>query len=544
LKAALAELTAFKSGRKYEDMKKEHQKEKNCLERTLEAVRQELAMAHKNAITARNNWFQVFEDIEKEFKKKLGKIQTELKSVKEEMFKILREKDAALDKVKELRLKLYETETLLEDERGKNLTLRSQINRDHENSSLPSSTTRTKRKKITNNREVSGKKRGGQPGHEGHRRKRQEPTMEPVLLDPPQKVLEDPDFKKTKKTITKQLVNIRLVLEVTDYQADVYYNSKTGERVHAKFPAGIVNDVNYGGSIKAAAFLLNHDCRVSIDKCGEFLSDLTGGRLNLSNGMISHLSKEFAGKSQKELKAAFADLLLVPVMHTDFTATRLDGKHVQILICAEPDGKALYFARKQKGHEGIKDSPVETYQGILVHDHDTTLYRYGSDHQECLAHVLRYLKDSIENEPGRTWSTLMRGHLQAGIHYINSLTEESEWDEGWVRDFETRYREILQTAKKEYDYIPANEYYKDGYNLYLRLEKYMGNHLLFLHNLDVPATNNTAERLLRVWKRKQAQAVTFRSFDSIDYLCQCMSMLFMMRQEDGNLFERVAQVFG
>ena len=49
----------------------------------------------------------------------------------------------------------------------------------------------------------------------------------------------------------KQLVNIRTILEVTEYHADVYYNSATGERVHAEFPAGVIDDVNYGGSIKA-----------------------------------------------------------------------------------------------------------------------------------------------------------------------------------------------------------------------------------------------------------------------------------------------------
>ena len=34
----------------------------------------------------------------------------------------------------------------------------------------------------------------------------------------------------------------------------------------------------------------------------------------------------------------------------------------------------------------------------------------------------------------------------------------------------------------------------------------MRNHLLFLHDLRIPATNNEAERLLRNYKRKQAQA--------------------------------------
>ena len=73
----------------------------------------------------------------------------------------------------------------------------------------------------------------------------------------------------------------------------------------------------------------------------------------------------------------------------------------------------------------------------------------------------------------------------------------------------------------------------------------MRNHLLFLHDFRVPATNNEAERLLRNYKRKQAQAVTFRSFESIDYLCQCMSMLVLMRREEPvNIFDRVSRIFG
>ena len=40
----------------------------------------------------------------------------------------------------------------------------------------------------------------------------------------------------------------------------------------------------------------------------------------------------------------------------------------------------------------------------------------------------------------------------------------------------------------------------------------MQNHLLFLHDLRVPATNNEAERLLRNYKRKQAQARDIQKF--------------------------------
>ena len=76
------------------------------------------------------------------------------------------------------------------------------------------------------------------------------------------------------------------------------------------------------------------------------------------------------------------------------------------------------------------------------------------------------------------------------------------------------------------------------------MKKYQQNHLLFLHDLRVPATNNEAERLLRKYKRKQAQAVTFRSFESIDELCKCMSMLVLMRRkEQANLFREIAEIF-
>jgi hypothetical protein len=334
------------------------------------------------------------------------------------------------------------------------------------------------------------------------------------------------------------------MLEVTEYHADVYYNSKTGERIHAAFPDGLADDVNYGGSVRAFLFLLNNDCCTSIDKSRKFLSDLTGGKLNVSKGMINKLSREFAQKSEQQRKELFSDMLLCPVMHTDCTNAKANGRNAYVFVCATPDGKSLYFAREKKGHEGVKGTVAEDYQGILVHDHEKTFYSYGSNHQECLAHILRYLKDSIDNEPERTWNKEMRSLVQEMIHYRKSLPPEAEPDPAAVAELEGRYRKILQTAGEEYEYIPPGDYYRDGYNLYLRMEEYMSNHLLFLHDHRVPATNNEAERLLRSYKRKQQQAVSFRSFENIDYLCQCMSMLVMMRQnEEENIFNRVSEIF-
>lgn len=543
LKAASAELQSFKSGEKYVRMEAQRLKEVRALERTVAGLKKELADSRCETVNVRNQWFEIFEQLQKECERKVSEARKELRQMERRALKAERQRDEALAKVTQQRHELYQVKTELEDEKEKNQKLTAQINRDYENSSIPSSKSIC-HKKISNNREKTGRKPGGQPGHKGHCRKRQIPSQPPVLLPPPQAVLDDPDFKKTAKTIVKQLVNIRLTVDVTEYHADIYHNSKTGERVHAPFPKGVVDDINYGGSIRAFLFLLNNDCCISIDKSRRFLSDLTGGKLNISKGMISRLCRSFAEKTGPEQKKLFADMLLSPVMHTDCTNARVNGKSAYVFVCATPDGNALYFAREKKGHEGVKGTVAEDYQGILVHDHESTFYSYGTAHQECLAHILRYLKDSMENEPERTWNKQMHSLVQEMIHYRNSIPENGKPDETAVSGFEERYRNILQKAGEEYEDIPPGRYYRDGYNLYLRMDGYMENHLLFLHDLRVPATNNEAERLLRNYKRKQMQAVSFRSQSSIDYLCQCMGMLVMMRQDNGtNLFDRVARIF-
>lgn len=89
--------------------------------------------------------------------------------------------------------------------------------------------------------------------------------------------------------------------------------------------------------------------------------------------MISKLSREFALKTEPERRTAYAEMLLSPVMHTDCTNARENGKNCQVYVFVTPDGKALYFAREKKEHEGVKGTVTEDYQGIL---RDSTFYHY------------------------------------------------------------------------------------------------------------------------------------------------------------------------
>jgi predicted nucleic acid-binding Zn-ribbon protein len=539
------QVSDFKSGERYIKIQADH-KEHLCIKnREIEGLKQELAQSRRQTIDVRNKWIQVNEDLIAEHAKELSRKDREIEALKKKVLNLQNRCGEWKDRFLDARRELYEVKTELEDKEGIIQKLKAQINRDYENSSKPSSMS-PNRKKIHNSRVPTGKKPGGQPGHPGHGRKKQVPTSK-INIPPPPEWIGNPDYKPTGKVITKQLVGIRVILVVNEYSTVEYRNVRTWERVHADFPDGVVNDVNYDGSVKAFAFLLNNHCHVSIAKVSDFLSELTGGELNISTGMICGLSKEFSLKTEAEQNEAFADLLLSPVMCTDFTTVRVDGKNMNVIVCA--DGRnILYSAREHKGHEGVKGTPVEGYQNTLVHDHDKTFYSYGGNHQECNQHPSRYLKGSMENEPGLKWAGLMRELIQQMIHFKKSLDpyddrDPNQIDGDAVDAFEARYDEILALAKDEYDYEPPSKYNMDGFNLYKRMEKYKANHLLFLHDRRVPATNNESERLLRVVKRKGAQAMTFRSFNSLDYLCRSLGIVASLRTQGSNLYASVASIY-
>lgn len=417
--------------------------------------------------------------------------------------------------------------------------LKAQMNRDHENSSIPSSKERFP-KKIKNSRVKSGKKPGAQHGHIGHKRPHMSPTKPAITIPVPSHIISNPDYYLTGKMITKQVCDIEVSVSVTEYTTPEYRSRSTGKRGHAPFPTGVINEFNYGPNAKALAFLLNNHCNVSIDKTSELISAISNGKVMLSRGFINDLPRQFSENTADDRTRIFDRLLQSPVMYSDATPGRVNGKTVQVIVCANED-ELLYSFRKHKGHEGIKGTPVEEYQQILVHDHDKTYYNYGGNHQECLAHVLRYLQDSIDNEPHLTWNSKMKEFLSSLIHSYKS--EPHLYDERLINEKEKEYSKILSIAASEYLNHTPKKYYPDGFNLYKRMEKYKANHLLFLRHPEINYTNNLSERSLRKFKRKQIQAVTFRSNKSVEYLCDCMSIIQTYRLYNTNIYDIARSAF-
>jgi len=540
LKSYAHRLREFETGEKYVSMKADIRRINEYYEREVKGLKSKLADANAHEISMGSKWMQVITDMEKEHKKGLAAKDMALREMEERALRAERARDALMDQVRDSKKELYGVKVELEDTKERNQKLLNQLNKNHENSSLPSSA-KPHRRKIHNSREKTGKKPGGQPGHEFHGRKPHEPTNR-IEIEPPREYIENPDYRPTGRIITKQVLRLRVFLEVFEYSTPEFRHAKTRQRVHAEFPEGVDNEVNYDGSVKAFAFLLNNYCNVAVDKVRDFMRDMTGGQLEMSHGMICGLTKEFSLKTQDEQKEAISQLLSAPFMCTDFTGVRVNGEGAQVIVSANP-GAVNFSARGHKGFEGVAGTPVEDYQGTLVHDHDKTFYKYGGNHQECLGHPIRYLKGSIENEPGLTWNKQMRELLQELIHYRNSVGDDAEPVAEIVEAYRNEYLGIIDTARAEYEYEPPTKYNKDGFNLYKKLEGYIDNHLLFLSDHRLPATNNLSERLLRLIKRKLKQVMTFRSFYSLGYFCDALGVIEGLRMAEQNLYSRVSDIF-
>ena len=355
--------------------------------------------------------------------------------------------------------------------------------------------------------------------------------------------MNDENYEPTGKLIRKQSIGVRVVPEVTEYITKEYRDKRTGQRVHAEFPEGLVDDVTYEGTVKAAAYLLNNHLFTSIDKTRQFLKDISHGAIDISNGFICNLSKQFSKFTEEERDEIFEELAAAPTLHADFTFARQNGKQAAVMVTTYKH-RVLYQGRMKKGDEGVKDSPLEFYEGTTITDHEASLLKHGSRHQECLAHVKRYAKGAAENDPEKKWSSKLVTWISDSIGYWNRIKDgEETFDKSKSDKYIEELRGILDLAKEEFEKTPPSKYNRDDYNLFKRMYEDTDDYILFLRDPSVDPTNNDAERSGRRVKRKAHQVMSFRSMDGLEHFCDGLTILESMRINKENLFEGVARRF-
>ncbi len=466
---------------------------------------------------------QISTDKNKEYTAELSELSRKYTTLKHQYEILRQQRKSADEEVCRLRGLLFEKEKIITENNAFIDSLKLRINKNSENSSLPSSQNRPYHKRAnTFNGRVKdpAKSQGAQKGHKHCARKNIAATHT-VLIPPSADILSNADLYATKETVIKKLIGLKFCVDVTEFITPVYRSRSTGARIHAPFPKGLTDEITYDSGIDSIVLWLTNYCNVSIRKTKDFLGELTDGKISPSVGYINGLLKRFGKRSENEYATLYDKLIASEVMNLDSTGCNVNGKNKRLFVFT--NGNEAYFAfREGKTLKDLENTPVDGFTGALVHDHETAFYRFGNKslHQECIAHILRYLKAAIEENPNLTW------HKSMHEFFIKLIrTYHNDRDSIVYEQVMSEYNNLLSRGKYEYSLHPPNKYLREGEKLLSRLEKYAQENFLFLKHPNVPHTNNICERLLRNIKRKVKQAVAFRSPESVKALCEFLSII-------------------
>ena len=431
--------------------------------------------------------------------------------------------------------------------------LKSIINKDSGNSSKPPSSDGFK-KPVSNSRETSGRKRGGQPGHPGHHlskpanweKLKERDLAEDMVIDHTQ---------GRRNYVARCVLDIGLTVKWTEHR----YLPGAAELREQPQP------VIYGENIKALAILLTTH-NVPQERLCECIEEISHGAIRMSEGTLNQIVRRFSEGLDGELEAIKADLLNGLVMHTDETPMRTTqweepGKADQASTLETSNKKSelayirthsnahstLYTVNRHKDMQGvIRDGILPLYQGILSHDHDSKYYHFGNEHATCGEHLLRDLK-GISEGYGCAWPNRMRAFLSEMNTYKKADFKEhpdaAGCGEEKYHEFSKRY-DILVRQGEEETTRESNQYAREELRRIVeRLRSFKDSYLLFMKKYIAPFTNNLAERDLRGCKGRQKVSGCFRRCHGIVAFARIRSFLSTLRKRGLGIMEAIRSVF-
>ncbi len=431
---------------------------------------------------------------------------------------------------------LREENRLLRDD---NARLKSIINNDSSNTSLPPSTDRKGGKPANtyNSREKTGRRAGGQKGHRGTTLTKAD-IEEKIKNGRCRHEVRSMGDVSSGRYITKYVLDISVVPVITEIRI---YADKKG---HFTIPPQYRSDVAYGADIKSLAVSLYSEGVMSNDRIAAFLNAASGHELHLSEGSVYSFCRKFSERAGQSILHLEQGLLNQSVVATDATTVTVNGVQEYIRNTSTEE-TVVYHAMKDKTIDSLKGLPFfAAYSGILVHDHEAALYHFGTGHGECNAHLLRYLKKNTE-ETGNEWS----GKMAELFRRMNRERKElikagvSSFQAAAIGGFEREYACLVEEGRKE-NKATAHPYAKsDEKTLLNRLEKYSRNHLLFLHDFCVPFDDNISERDLRKAKNRQKMAGGFRKDSGHEMYCSILTIIETLKKRKMGMIENIRKLF-
>ena len=411
--------------------------------------------------------------------------------------------------------------------------LRKQLSNDSGNSSNPpSADIKPNAPNTYNGRTKTGKKSGGQKGHKG-KYLSVEAVEEKIAKGQMHRKIAA-HGKPCSDYTSKYVIDIKMQTIAVEHR---FYSD-------TRVPKEFRPDVQYGDEIKAIVATLAGQGLVASNRIVDMLSSMTNGAIELSDGTIYNFLLEFNHKVQLPLAGIKTKLLNSAKMNVDETGSRVAQRNMTFRNYSD-EKHVFYTVNPTKGKKAIEDDGIlPQFVGILIHDHNTVNYNYGTGNGECNVHLIRYLKANSDNTH-HNWSDDMIGFLLALKRCKESAIGYglSGFDESDIEKYTKRYDEIVRSGFEAVKTTKSRFYQKEEKKLLNRLKKYRDNHLLFAVNFDIPFDNNLSERDLRMIKTKGKVSGCFRSLDGAKTFANLMSIIKTARKQNVSPHIAIRSVF-
>ena len=449
--------------------------------------------------------------------------------------------------IKHLNEKIIEKDNKIEKLSDENKKLKTEIQRlktqnkkDSSNSNKPSGTNGFK-KVITNRREKSNKKQGGQEGHKGNSLGKEKLkkilNKENVIKNPPVEINKNENNKNLKPYKTT-VIDIKIDVTVTDY---LYYPDENGNfNVPQKHKKHIV----YGDNLKALAIDLMYESYNSTDATQNIISSITDNSIELSKGTLINWAKEATEKLEPEIENIEKELLDAYYAHLDESQIKVGGT-ASNEVCASDAKHTRMWAMRSKKHEELeKINFFKSFMGVIVKD-GTDLYNgFGITFSQCISHIQRYLKgiyDFINHKGPKNMAKFLTKYNEYRKELITKGQERFEDNE--YNEILNEYDKIIREWKKEWMGDNDNPLYDDERKLLSRMEDSDKEQILyFLKDFKVPATNNQVETDQRNIKIKQ-KIGKFRSDVGAEIYTIIRSCINTYKKQGINVYKALIKAF-
>ena len=403
------------------------------------------------------------------------------------------------------------------------------------NSSIPPSHDYSRIPKTRSLREPSGKKPGGQPGHEGT-------TLE--MVEKPDEVIEHiPQFctccGRDISLVHAELVERRQevilpVIQPIYVEHQAFQKICTcGNTVVADFPDGITPGISYGENVENLAAYMSARQFVPFHRMAEMFRYVFN--TPISEGSLVKVINRVAQKAIPAYELIRNRVKMADVNGGDETGMKINGKKGWFWTM---QGNLFTFiiASLNRGAQTLyQHFPNGFAFSVLVHDCWRCYFKVAAvAHQICLAHLLREF-NHINECYKLKWATDFKQLLVETIAYKKTLLPADYHKTLYQRtEFEKRLTKLLEE--------PIQKKHPLAISLQNRLVKYRKHLFTFLYYHQVPPDNNGSERAIRNVKVKQKISGQFKSFTGAESFAILRSIIDTAIKNNLNPLHSLSQI--